>query len=137
MIKTGGCQCGNVRYETTGEPMNQLFCYCTECQKQTGSDKWFGVWFAYDNFKFTGIEPKTFTRKGSSGADVINHFCSECGTTICADITIGKFITVNGPSFDEDSHLAPKMAIFAASAPKWSELPSKIPVFKLFPSDMG
>lgn len=54
---------------------------------------------------------------------------------MCADITIGKFFTINGPSFDSDEHLAPKMAIFTASAPELAELPTDIPVFDTFPSN--
>ncbi|WP_234493811.1 GFA family protein [Vibrio maritimus] len=135
MVLTGGCQCGKVRYEVKGEPMNQMFCYCSDCQERTGGDKWFGVWYSHDNFKFTGAETKIYTRKGSTGADVHNHFCPDCGVTVCADITAGNLFTINGPSFDSSAHLAPKMAIFTASAPNWAVLPSDIPIFKTFPSN--
>ncbi|CZF78132.1 Glutathione-dependent formaldehyde-activating enzyme [Grimontia celer] len=137
MKRTGGCQCGKVRYEVTGEPMQQVFCYCSDCQTRTGGDKWFGIWYHHDNFKFTGeVETKTFTRKGSSGHDVHQHYCPECGVTVCADITIGQFYTIAGPSFDDAESLEPKMAIFTASAPKWAVLPTTIPVFDTFPSNM-
>lgn len=137
MTRNGGCQCGKVRYQVTGEPINQLFCYCNDSQKRTGGDKWFGVWYSYDNFKFTGIETKVYSRKGDSGHMVHNHYCPEGGVTVCADITIGKFFTINGPSFDDGEQLSPKMAIFTASAQKWAVLPSDIPVFDKFPENMG
>ena len=34
-IRTGGCQCGAVRYELSGEPLPLVICHCRECQKQT------------------------------------------------------------------------------------------------------
>ena len=136
MSKSGGCQCGNIRYEVTGEPMNKMFCYCSECQERTGGDKWFGIWYAYENFKFTGEgKTKTHTRKGSSGADVHHHYCPECGVTVCADITVGKFFTIGAPTFDEHDDFTPNMAIFAASAPKWAVLPTNIPIFEKFPTN--
>ena len=33
----GGCQCGAVRYEYTGKPLQLVICHCKECQKQTSS----------------------------------------------------------------------------------------------------
>src|ERR1700730_909187 len=37
MIRTGGCQCGQVRYESSGESVALYVCHCRECQKQSAS----------------------------------------------------------------------------------------------------
>ena len=34
---TGGCQCGNIRYEIVGTPNALVVCHCTDCQRQSGS----------------------------------------------------------------------------------------------------
>jgi len=34
---TGGCLCGALRYEAEGEPLFTGHCYCTDCQKASGS----------------------------------------------------------------------------------------------------
>ncbi len=34
---TGGCQCGNIRYEVVGTPKQLVVCHCTDCQRQSGS----------------------------------------------------------------------------------------------------
>ena len=35
--RTGGCQCGGVRYEITQAPVMVYTCHCTDCQVLTGS----------------------------------------------------------------------------------------------------
>jgi hypothetical protein len=33
---TGGCPCGAVRYEATGEPEYMGLCFCPDCRKASG-----------------------------------------------------------------------------------------------------
>jgi hypothetical protein len=35
MSLTGGCYCGALRYEVTGDPMFQGQCHCRECGART------------------------------------------------------------------------------------------------------
>ena len=35
-IRTGGCQCGGVRYRLKGEPYKSGLCHCTDCRQVTG-----------------------------------------------------------------------------------------------------
>ena len=135
MMRTGGCQCGKVRFEVTGEPMNQVFCYCTDCQQRTGGDKWFGVWYGHDQFNYTGeIATQVHTRTGSSGADVHHHYCPECGVNVYVDITVANFYTIAGPAFDDQAGLKRRMAIFTRNAADWAVLPDDMPVYETFPN---
>jgi len=34
---TGGCSCGQVRYQLMEKPIRVHCCHCTDCQRQTGS----------------------------------------------------------------------------------------------------
>jgi len=134
---SGKCGCGKVEYEFEGEPINSVFCYCTECQTHTGSDKWFGVWVPTDKFNFTNGTPQKYTRMGDGDHEVIHHFCEHCGTTVCAEITIGNFYSVNVSSLEENNNFSPKMVIYAASASKWAVFPEGIPKFDILPPGMG
>ena len=133
-MTTGGCQCGQVRYEFSGDPFNAVFCYCTECQTRTGGDKWFGLWARHANFSFlAGHEPATYARKGASGKDVLHHYCPKCGVNVCANITAGGFYTVAATSVDGGWPRKPNAAIYTASAQSWAVLPTDIPVFGALP----
>ena len=36
-VRSGGCLCGAVRYEITGEPLQSGLCHCADCRKESGS----------------------------------------------------------------------------------------------------
>ena len=136
-IFKGKCGCGNIEYSFEGEPINSLFCYCKECQTTTGSDKWFGLWVPVDKFKFTKGTPTIFTRIGDSGKEVNLNFCPDCGTTLCAEITVGNFYSVGASTLLDSNRFSPKMSIYAASAPKWAIFPENVPRFDKLPPGMG
>ena len=133
----GKCGCSNIEYCFKGEPINSVFCYCQECQTNTGSDKWFGLWVPVGKFNFTKGTPSTFTRIGDSGKEVNLKFCSDCGTTLCAEITVGNFYSVAASTLSDSNGFSPKMAIYAASAPKWAVFPDGVPKFDVLPPGMG
>ena len=137
-MRIGSCQCGHVRFEFTGEPINEVFCYCTDCQKRTGSDKWFGIWVPSENLKFVGeTEPMAYTTQDHAGNDIHCHSCPNCGVSISVEFTSAAFHTVAAPCIEGNDEFKPKLAIFTSSAPKWAILPTDIPLFDKFPSEMG
>lgn len=134
---TGTCSCGEIEFTATGEPMNAVFCYCTECQQDTGTDKWFGLWFATEDLTFTKGKPQTFTRQGSTGNPVHKKFCGSCGTAVCSEITAANFYTVAASALKDNNRFTPQMAIFTASAPDWAVFPENVPQFPSFPDTRG
>jgi len=133
----GNCSCGAIEYQFEGEPINSVFCYCKECQKTTGSDKWFGLWVPTDKLKFTKGTPKIFSRTGDSGKEVNINFCENCNTTLCAEVTAGNFYSVGATTLKEFNSFYPKMAIYASSAPSWAVFPEGLPKFDILPPGMG
>jgi hypothetical protein len=74
----GGCQCGALRYEITGNVKDPVVCHCRMCQKAFGS---FGAILASvpaRNFRWTRGQVSTFR----SSAIVARGFCRDCGTPL-------------------------------------------------------
>ncbi|WP_091840034.1 GFA family protein [Bosea lupini] len=45
MKLSGGCSCGQVRYEVDGDPIRVGICHCETCRKESGSAfSFFGIW---------------------------------------------------------------------------------------------
>ena len=78
---TGGCQCGQVRYELTGEPIRLIACHCTECQRQSGSAFGMSMLVRQDDLKISGVT-KSFVRVVDSGNENIVVFYPDCGVRI-------------------------------------------------------
>ena len=137
-MRKGSCQCGEVRFEFSGEPINQVFCYCTDCQVRTGGDKWFGIWVPSQNFQYVGdTAPTTYTTQADHGGEIHCHTCPNCGVSLSIEFAFAGFHTVAAPCIEGNGEFKPNMAIFASSAPEWAILPTDIPVFDRLPPEMG
>lgn len=137
-MRKGSCQCGEVQFEFNGEPISQVFCYCTDCQKRTGSDNWFGIWVPSVNFKFVGkTEPFAYITKDDSGNDIKCYTCPNCGVSLSIEFTSASFHTVAASCIEGNNEFRPKLAIFTASAPEWAVFPTDIPLFEKMPPEIG
>lgn len=78
----GGCQCGAVRFELNGPPIEIYVCHCRECQRQSASA--FGISVITSQDKLTLIQGKTkkWTRATDSDTMMDCHFCPECGSRL-------------------------------------------------------
>ena len=79
----GGCVCGAIRVETTGEPLRVTICHCTWCQRRTGTAFGTEVVFEEHQVRFTGA-PATRYRHVSdeSGRWLDIEFCPRCGSNL-------------------------------------------------------
>lgn len=83
MQHTGGCQCGAVRFVTTGEPVKAMACHCTTCKLRTGAAYGVGIYFEEQAVEFLQGELLTYEFKSdTSGRWIKNEFCSKCGTAV-------------------------------------------------------
>ena len=83
MAITGGCYCGALRFEVSGEIPMRALCLCQTCQKISGGAGNLFVGIEASAFRYTQGEPRRFTREGS-GDSPTREFCGECGVHIAA-----------------------------------------------------
>ena len=138
-IHSGSCLCGEVRFKTTGRPMQVIVCHCTVCQRATGSAFSVEPVFLKERVELQGNSLATYEhRSADHGRSLHFSFCRRCGNRL--GLTLERFPTVQilyGGTFDDSSWLSPSSHIFTDSAVPWLVLPSDSPCFKqhMFNSD--
>lgn len=126
VLRTASCQCGSFRAIVLGEPDYVNICHCRHCQRRTGVPMSCHAHFKQEQVRLEG-EYKVFVRCGQERRTVSNHFCPQCGTTVCwraelrpghVGIAIGTF---NDPGFPR-----PTLSLWEECKYAWIELPDDV-----------
>jgi hypothetical protein len=130
---TGGCLCGAVRYEATGEPLNQGYCFCADCRKASGSGFIPFMNFPASTVRISG-ETKLNIVKSIRGSDAVRNHCASCGSLVYGGI-VGKDMqhTIYAGSLDDASLFRPVIAIFLRDKPDWVIAPEGLKTFDTMP----
>jgi hypothetical protein len=131
MSKSGGCRCGAVRYEASGEPTHSTLCWCKECRGSAGAPAVLWTLFARENVRIEG-EPRTY----ESSPGTMRQFCGTCGTGLfyLNEAIFPGQIDIQGATFDEADAFAPQAHIQVADAPVWITDMAALPKFDRYPS---
>ncbi len=101
-MRTGGCQCGAVRYETVDAPTELYVCHCLECRKQSASA--FGISFIvpHRDITLTQGTPRFWQRPTDSGGRIRCAFCPDCGSRLWhEDAADAERASIKGGTLDE------------------------------------
>ena len=126
--QTGGCQCGQIRYEITEEPQLVYTCHCTDCQRLTSSAFSMGVVVPEPAFRLSGVEPRSLQRLADSGRTSTRWVCSECGSWIAGPARDG-LIRVRAGTLDDTSWLKPDSHYWTKRKQPWVSIPDGVPQF--------
>jgi hypothetical protein len=128
MTLTGGCACGQVRYQITNEPLFTHACHCSDCQRSTGSAFVIHSICARDDLKISG-ETRAANLPTDSGAGCELHFCTTCGTYIWGryHYNPAPVIAVRCGTLDDPGQVSPRAHIFTRSKQPWLSLPDDVP----------
>ncbi|MFZ1742978.1 MAG: GFA family protein [Pontixanthobacter sp.] len=129
---TGGCLCGEIQYEIDGDPVMQIACHCTHCQRQAGSAFSTIVGAVEPALKVSG-EPKTYQDSGESGHAVWRQFCGSCGSPLFSKVeTVPGLIFIKAGTLHDPSAFPPLAHIWTKSKQDWVEL-GNVPAFQKNP----
>ena len=110
--RTGGCQCGAVRFKIHGELGRPSICHCRMCQKAFGG--FFGPLVTVKGeAEWTRGEPSYF----QSSINIARGFCAACGTPLTYKHPGGLEIAIG--AFDDRSDLAPQIQVNFAARNAW------------------
>ncbi len=124
----GGCQCGHVRYEITGEPTGLAVCHCNGCQRQSGSAFGMTLGVAATHFALVRGALKSFVVDCDSGRRKTCSFCPECGVRI-HHATDGEWLAVKAGTLDDRSWLRPEAHYWTAAKQTWFDVPAGVPAY--------
>ena len=134
-IETGGCLCGNIRYEfKRKDVISAGHCHCKDCQKITGSGKATIVFIRTNDLKINE-DYKVYSVIGNDGTNVHRGFCPNCGSPIISFVTEQpnlKFIKAG--SLDDSSWLKIESSFWSVSACNWDPISESLPSFEKNPN---
>jgi len=98
-MKSGGCQCGAIRFELVGSASKVYACHCGECRKRSASAFGISVIHAPEDLAIIHGSPISWTRETASGDEMACWFCDTCGSRLWH--AAGAVISVKGGALDE------------------------------------
>ena len=134
MAVTGGCYCGEIRYEINGSQEAAFQCHCRECQYLTGGNANIVVVFAESDFRYTKGLASSFTRSDLENP-VTRHFCGACGTGIGSrSPSRPNSMIVKVGTLDNPGEYQAQAAIFTCDRQAYHYIPNNIPSFDKRPT---
>jgi len=129
---SGGCACGQVRYQLLDKPMRVHCCHCTDCQRHTGSAFVLNAIIETDAIKILRGRPQ--------GVPVPRDFaphdiyrCPRCKTALWSDYGHRaqiRFVRVG--TLDDPSALKPDVHIYTETKVPWLKLPRGTRAFRKY-----
>ncbi|HKP80277.1 MAG TPA: GFA family protein [Phenylobacterium sp.] len=119
--RTGGCQCGAVRFRVEGELGHASICHCRMCQKA------FGAFYG----PYVSMRPEQVTwtrgeRKQFASSNLVSRgFCGDCGTQLTFE-GAGFFDIAIG-AFDDPSDIKPTLQIGLEAKLPWVDELGRLP----------
>lgn len=118
---TGGCLCGQVRFEVSAKALGSMLCHCRMCQRFSGAPMLEGTTFPADAFRLTSGKLKIY----QSSMIAERGFCGDCGSPILYRGRIGywtDWIVVTTGSFDEPENFPPTYHLGTESTLPWLKI---------------
>ena len=127
---TGGCACGAIRYEISGEPIFINDCQCRHCQQTSGTGH--GSYLTFSNQKNVKVSGKAkhWEMIGDSGNAKTHGFCPNCGSPVYIKFAARpNLFTVHAASLDDPSRYKPQVMTYTKSGYAWDYINPALPKY--------
>ena len=131
MNQTGGCHCGAIRYQLSGEPLTHALCHCSDCRRHAGAPMVAWTMYPQESLKITQGEPKIY-RSSEQGR---RQFCADCGTGLFYTNaeTLPGIVDIQSGTYDNPEAIPPKAQIQLAERLSWMSNAHELPGFDRYP----
>ena len=116
------CRCGQLRAETTGEPVRVSVCHCLNCQQRSGSA--FAAQARWPDAQVTVAgQSKSWSVLGDSGGRAEFRFCPDCGSTVAYVIDAMPGVTaIPIGAFADPQFPGPQYSVYENRKHRWVEI---------------
>ena len=131
MKHTGGCHCGENRYEIEGDALTHALCHCSDCRRHAGAPMVGWTMYPEANVKITKGVPKVY----ESSLHGRRQFCPNCGTGLFysnANMLPG-LIDVQSATYDDPNAVPAKIHVQVAERIRWMALAHELPKYDRYP----
>jgi hypothetical protein len=129
MTRSGGCLCGEVRFEAEGAPLWVGHCHCVMCRRQSGAAFLTGLIYRAAAVTWSAARPQVY----ESSPGIERGFCPTCGGTLSFARRDKAEMCVFAGSLDDPDAIEPSAHIFAEQRCAWLRLDDGLPSHARFP----
>lgn len=128
---TGGCLCGNVRFQITGPIRDIVYCHCSQCRKVQGSA--FATNGAVQADEFLIVSGANALVGYRYGPGKMKYFCSACGSPLYSkNEALPGVVRIRLGTVEGEVAERPWCHIFVGSKANWYEITDGLPQFDEF-----
>ncbi len=128
MARTGGCLCGAVRYEVTGDLAPIQLCHCGQCRKAQGGPFGANIPVAAADFRLVQGEDALREYRASPGKRRV--FCGVCGGPVFSQRDDApQTLRLRAGGLDDTAGLRIGLNAQTASAADWWPIDDDLPAY--------
>jgi hypothetical protein len=131
MAITGGCHCGQIRYQVEGEALTHALCHCTDCRRHAGAPM-----VAWTMYPATSLQiTKGIAKVYESSKDGRRHFCADCGTGLFYynEGMLPGIVDIQSATYDDPDAVPAQAHIQTADRIGWMARMHELPQFERYP----
>ena len=133
MTFSGGCLCGDIRYEGD-EESGGGHCQCRDCRLTSGTGHCSHMIVPERAFRVSG-DVRFYSSPADSGNIVNRGFCPNCGSPIYStNEGMPGVVFVRASSLDDPEVFKPRMVVYTDRAAGWDHVDPALPAFAAMPA---
>jgi hypothetical protein len=131
----GGCLCGAIRYEVSGEPVDMRNCHCDDCRRATGASFSTNIFVKLEDLAVITGTTSTFQHRADSGNTMTKEFCSTCGSQLFNHSSGRPTVrVVRVGSIDDAWFVRPRANLYCSKALPFTHLAEGVERFERMPT---
>jgi hypothetical protein len=130
-VLSGGCLCGEIRFEIREAPLSAVLCHCRGCQLAHAAPCAPLALFPPGGVSILKGKPHRHDMIADSGSATFREFCGNCGTHLFSGgVSFPEFRAVKIVALDDPSTISPVAHVWTKQRISWSSQQGGLPEFK-------